>query len=44
MKENKCTLDEDCPKPSLFYPNKSEIKKTCLEIIQYLKNQLKIDL
>ena len=44
MKENKCILDEDCPKPFLMYPNKIERKKTCLEIIQYLKNQLKIEM
>ncbi|MBY9018622.1 MAG: YkgJ family cysteine cluster protein [Candidatus Lokiarchaeota archaeon] len=44
MKKNKCTLDEDCPKPYLFYPNKSEMEKTCSEIIHYLKNHLKIEL
>ncbi|MBY9002845.1 MAG: YkgJ family cysteine cluster protein [Candidatus Lokiarchaeota archaeon] len=43
MKEDKCVLDEDCPKPSVFYPNINERKKTCLEIIKFLKNQLKIN-
>lgn len=42
MKENKCTLDEDCPKPTVFYPNINERKKTCLEIINFLKNQMKV--
>jgi len=44
LEKNKCTFDEDCPKSSLLYPDKNENKKTCSEIIQYLKNQLKIEI
>jgi len=44
LKENECTFDGDCPKPSLIYPDKSKIKKTCLEIMKYLKDQFKIDI
>jgi Fe-S-cluster containining protein len=41
---HKCTLDDDCPKSSLLYPDKKKRKKTCLDIIKYLKNQLKIEI
>ena len=44
MNKNECTFDEDCPKSSLLYPDKSEIKKACSEIKHYLKNQLKIEI
>ncbi|MHA1670488.1 MAG: YkgJ family cysteine cluster protein [Promethearchaeota archaeon] len=43
LEKSKCIFDDDCPKPLILYPNKIEIKKTCLEIIKFLKTQLKIN-
>ena len=42
IEKKKCTLDKDCPRTSIFYPNKFKRKETCLEIVRYLKNQLNI--
>lgn len=38
----KCVLDEECPRSSLFYRNKQEYKNTCSKIKTFLREELKI--
>ena len=35
-----CVLDQDCPRPELFYPNKTSRVKTCKEIVKFLEKQV----
>jgi Fe-S-cluster containining protein len=40
MNEEKCRLDEDCPKNNLFYEDKKNLKITCQNLKIFLKKQL----
>ena len=40
--KNKCVLDDECPRTSLFYRNKQEYKDTCRKIRSFLREELKI--
>ena len=35
-----CVLDQECPRPELFYPNRSSHLKTCKKIVRFLENQV----
>ncbi len=35
-----CVLDQECPRPELFYPNKQSHMKTCKNIIKFLEEQV----
>jgi len=35
-----CVLDQECPRPELFYPNKQSHMKTCKKIVRFLENQV----
>ena len=35
-----CVLDQDCPRPELFYPNIDSHKRTCEKIISFLEKQV----
>ncbi len=35
-----CVLDQDCPKPELFYPNKDSHMKTCEKIVRFLEKEV----
>jgi len=35
-----CTLDQDCPRPEVFYPNKNYQMQTCKKIVRFLENQV----
>ncbi len=35
-----CVLDQDCPRPELFYPNKQSHMKTCKKIVRFLEKQV----
>lgn len=40
INEKKCRLDEDCPRTSLFYKNKQDLKIACQNLKIFLKKQL----
>jgi Fe-S-cluster containining protein len=40
--EEKCKLDEDCPRTSLFYKHEKEFKTSCENLKTFLKVQLKL--
>jgi len=40
----KCTIDDDCPYPKLFYQNITQIKTSCKSLRKFLKSQVKIQL
>lgn len=40
INEEKCELDEDCPRTSLFYKKKQDFKIACQNLKIFLKNQL----
>ncbi|MFX0021166.1 MAG: YkgJ family cysteine cluster protein [Candidatus Hermodarchaeota archaeon] len=44
FEKKNCIIDEDCPRPRLFYQNKRNLKETCKKLKGFIKNQLKIDL
>jgi len=35
-----CVLDEDCPRPELFYPSSKSRINTCKNIIKFLEEQI----
>ncbi|NVM46540.1 MAG: YkgJ family cysteine cluster protein [Candidatus Lokiarchaeota archaeon] len=35
-----CVLDRDCPRPDIFYPNKTSQVKTCKKIVRFLEKQV----
>jgi len=35
-----CVLDQECPRPELFYPNKQSHMKTCKRIVRFLEKQV----
>jgi hypothetical protein len=38
--ENNCVLDQDCPRPELFFPDQDSIVATCEKIVKFLENQV----
>jgi Fe-S-cluster containining protein len=42
--EQKCVLDEECPRTYLFYQTKKQISKKCKELERFLKRHLRIKL
>jgi len=40
INEEKCKLDEDCPRTNLFYKNKQDLKIDCQNLKIFLKKQL----
>ena len=35
-----CVLDQECPRPELFYPNKNSRLSTCERIVKFLENEV----
>ncbi len=35
-----CVLDQECPRPELFYPNKNSHMKSCRKIVRFLEKQV----
>jgi len=35
-----CVLDQECPRPELFYPTKQSHVKTCKKIVRFLEKQV----
>ena len=35
-----CVLDQECPRPELFYPNRNSRLKTCEKIVKFLEKQV----
>ena len=35
-----CVLDQECPRPELFYPDQDSLVKTCEKIIKFLEKQV----
>jgi len=35
-----CVLDQECPRPELFYPTNNSRLKACKKIVRYLENQV----
>jgi hypothetical protein len=35
-----CVLDHECPKPELFYPDKTSQLKTCEKIVRFLESEV----
>ncbi len=44
LDENDCRFDETCPKPSLLYQDKGDLKRICIEIKKFIKEDLEIDI
>lgn len=40
MSENKCRLDEECPRNDLFYEDEQDLRITCQNLKLFLKKQL----
>ena len=40
--KDKCILDDECPRTSLFYSNKQEFRDTCNKIKTFLREELEI--
>jgi len=38
--EKLCVLDQDCPRPELFYSNKDSRLKTCEKVVEFLEKQV----
>ena len=38
--EKLCVLDQDCPKPELFYPTKISRLRTCEKVVDFLEKQV----
>ena len=43
FQEKICISDNDCPRPHLFYQNKSELKNTCEDLMRFLKQELELN-
>ena len=39
-----CIFDNDCPRPHLFYQNKTEFKNTCEDLLNFLKQEFELNL
>lgn len=35
-----CVLDQECPRPEIFYPKKQSHMKTCKKIVRFLEKQV----
>ncbi len=35
-----CVLDQECPRPEMFYPNKQSHMNTCKKIVRFLEKQV----
>jgi len=35
-----CVLDQECPRPELFYPDQDSLVKTCKKIVRFLEKQV----
>ena len=44
FQEKNCILDNDCPRPYLFYQDKTELKETCKDLSRFLKRELRLNL
>ncbi|MHA1916018.1 MAG: YkgJ family cysteine cluster protein [Promethearchaeota archaeon] len=42
FQERTCILDGDCPRTNLFYRDKKKFIKSCVNLQNYLKNQLNL--
>ncbi|MFX1398406.1 MAG: YkgJ family cysteine cluster protein [Promethearchaeota archaeon] len=42
LEKNKCILDDICPRKDLFVEKKDKIKRKCLNLKNFLKNELEI--
>ncbi|MHA2038531.1 MAG: YkgJ family cysteine cluster protein [Promethearchaeota archaeon] len=40
FQEENCKIDKDCPRPHLFYQDKTELKKVCQDLFRFLKKEL----
>ena len=40
LKVKMCILDEDCPRPELFYPSRESRTNTCKQLIGFLEDQI----
>lgn len=44
FQEQNCIFDNDCPRPHLFYQDKTELKETCEDLSKFLKQELGLNL
>jgi Fe-S-cluster containining protein len=44
FQEKDCVFDNDCPRPHLFYQNKTEFDETCRDLSRFLKDELGLNL
>lgn len=44
FQEKNCIFDIDCPRPHLFYQDKTELKNTCQNLMKFLKRELDLNL
>jgi Fe-S-cluster containining protein len=44
FEEQDCILDIDCPRPHIFYQDKNNLKKTCKDLLRFLKQELGLNL
>ena len=42
IEENRCIIDDECPRPHFFYQDKREYKKICIEVKNYLNTWLNL--
>jgi Fe-S-cluster containining protein len=43
LSEKECIIDDECPRPHLFYQDKKSVQKTCQDIKKYLSRELNLD-
>ena len=44
FQEKNCIFDNDCPRPHLFYQDKTEFKNICKALMRFLKQELGLKL
>ena len=44
FQEKNCIFDNDCPRPHLFYQDKTEFKNICKALMRFLKQELGLNL
>jgi Fe-S-cluster containining protein len=42
FQEKNCVFDNDCPRPQLFYQDKTELEEACADLSRFLKQELGI--
>ncbi|MFX1455292.1 MAG: YkgJ family cysteine cluster protein [Promethearchaeota archaeon] len=42
FQNNNCIYDDDCPRPHLFYQNRTKLKKVCQKLSRFLEVELRI--